>query len=384
MSSICKSPKLVIMSIILLIGCILALSVPFTYQTPTYDRERVEIISQEATLTAENPILHLNLTYSTFRVNIIELETNSTPVSIRAYNPAEFLDIQNVIFIDEIPLTIYSDSPEYNVWDEWGVVLVRENGDVNVSVMAVVLYYDQADVALAPSINFGIYGIPFAFIAFFWMMNIEQRCRIHKTGEKNWERKQGPIAIIVLILIASILIIPFASLVASGYFNYEGGGTRGYAVELTEESPSEEFELQEIMNNEYSEIYIETVNQEVQFIAEGSENTISWVIANSSCIGSSGWWLLFEEDTSYESLTLKRVNNDVNAGISVSYSTSGFDYLAGYSPFIGFLLGLAVFAFVPVVIAFVKAYRIDQLFRIPEEPETDDDDDESEEENFVK
>ena len=386
MSSICKNPRLMVMSVILLFSLILAWSAPFTYQTPTYsrsDRERVVLLQQQAILTTDNPILFLNLTYSTFRVDIVGLETNDTPVSIRAINPGEFLDIQNVIFIDEIPLTIFSGSDDWDVWDEWDIIIVREDNDVNVSIEAEVWYYAQGIFEVAPPINLSLYGIPFTFIALFWFGNLERQCRVHKTGEKNWDRKQGPIVIIVLMLIASFFLMPLLSSLAQADFIYEGNRQRTYNVGLLEYSPTRSFFLREILEHPLSEVSIRTNDQDVQFIVEdsdGSEDTISWVIADSYGWSGEGWWLLFEEDTSYETLTLSRVSANVTARIEVAYSVTQF-----YLPYrIDYLVGFAVIGFLPLGLALVKAYRIDQLFRKPEDTEQDDNNDiESDEDNIV-
>ncbi len=369
MSSICKSPKLVLMSVMLLFSLILAFSVPLTFIPPTYDREKVDMISHDATLTTENPILHLNLTYSTFRVNIIELETNSTPVSIRAYNPAQFLEIQNVTFIDEVPLTIFSTSPEYNEWDEWGIRLTRENSDVNVSVTAVIMYYDQADVALAPPINFGIFGIPFAFIAIYWLLNVETRCRVHKTGERNWERKQGPLSIIALLLIASILVTPLAVMLGSSDFTSHHGRGFSYPAELTEAAPVITYNMDEIIEGYVSEISINTNDRDVsvRIFSSGDVQTISWIIEEHISPTVDGWFMLFREGTPYQQITLERVSEDVSAEILVEYEWTEFSFPWG----IEIPAGFAAIGLLPLVLALVRAYRIDGLFRIPEEVETD-------------
>ncbi|MHA1882412.1 MAG: hypothetical protein ACTSUO_05145 [Candidatus Thorarchaeota archaeon] len=369
MSSICKSPKLVLMSVMLLLGLILAFSVPLTYMPPTYDRVRTDMIFQDATLTTENSLLRLNLTYSTFRVNIIELETNNTPVSIRAYNPAQFLEIQNVTLIDEVPLTIFSTSPEYNEWNEWGIILVRENSDVNVSVTAVILYYDQADVALAPPINFGIYGIPFAFIAIYWLLNVETRCRVHKTGERNWERKQGPLAIIALLLIASILVTPFAVMMGTSDFTSNHGRGYSYPAELTEAAPVITYNIDEITEGYFSEIYIDTDNKDVsvRIVGSGDVQTISWIVKEYVNPTADGWFMPFREDTPYQHITLERVSADVSADVRVDIQWTEFSFPWG----IEIPAGFAAIGLLPLVLALVRAYRIDGLFRIPEEVETD-------------
>jgi len=372
------------MSVILLFSLILAWSTPIAYNPPIYGRSdyaRVDIVQQQAILTTDNRILFLNLTDFTFEVNIVSLETNNTPVSIRAFNPLEFLDIQNVTFIDEIPLTIYSKSIYWDVWDEWGIILVRENNDVNVSIEAEVWYYDYTIVDLAPPVNLGIYGITFTFITLFWIGNLEKQCRIHKTGQKNWDRKQGPIAVIILILSASILLTPVTLTVAFHDFYPEWHGQRDYSVELTELSPSRGFYLQEIMENQYAEIGIRTFGQEVKFITEGSNDTISWVIMESSSSYSwtHGWWLLFEEDTSYENLTLSRSSTDVTAEMQVEDSWIQF----AFPYYFEIPVGLALIGVLPLGLALLRAYRIDRLFSKPEDTELDYNDDESNEDTIV-
>ena len=185
------------------------------------------------------------------------------------------------------------------------------------------------------------------------------------------------------MLVASFFMMPLLSRLANSDFIIERDRQRSYNVGLLEYSPSRSFFLREIIEHPHSEVSIRTYDQDVQFIVEdsdGSEDTISWVIADTYGWSGEGWWLLFEEDTSYETLTLSRVSANVTARIEVVYSVTEF-----YLPWgLDSLVGFALIGVLPMSLAFLKAYRIDRLFSKPEDTEMDNNDyDEPREDTIV-
>ena len=221
------------------------------------------------------------------------------------------------------------------------------------------------------------------FIALYWMYNIETKCKIHSSGDLNWEKRQGPSMIVLLVLISSFVLAPvaIAGLTGNIYLTAESSGMddASYEVVLTNETPVVALDLTEYTGEAPATLHIHTHNRTVLLRVDVGIDSLCWEI-NTTTDYESQWWLYLASDIStYQVIAVEKLSENATVFVSIQDTTP----VISLSYYVPFYLGTTSISLVLVTWALVKAYRIDQLFKIPEEPETDDNDDESEESIIV-
>jgi len=377
MSIDCSRPRVVIMSVLLLLGVLGTISIPLW---PSYSYDPIEGFQSykySTTLSEESPTIQHNVTVYSYvtRVELFELRTNETYVSILALGLSEtYLQLRNVSEIVGVPVVI--DRPSVN---EWWINITWQGQDVAVS-----LEIREWGAILPPIVwqeslfqsNMGVLLLSFGLSVYAGrrLILIERNCRRQSRDEiraqVKWSRRQGPLAIILLILLCASLFAPFPR----GYYalNYrlikhtEIVSDQLHSAFLNESHSEASFNLT-IPYSSDTGSYAMRVHSMTHggtpvllSISDGLQEE-QMVLASTTIDGQ--WWLsLPVNDTSTYTLSLDRVENDVEIQFFVEVSRDV--YLPRVDPLPA--LVVASLGISPLIYALFLAQKLDSLLKTEE------------------
>ncbi len=377
MSIDCSRPRVVIMSVLLLLGVLSISSIPLQLSYSFDWLERYRLHRYSTTLSEESSDIQHNVAPYATRVELFELRTNGTYVSIMALGVSEtYLHLRNVSEIASVPVVI--DSPSI---DEWWINVTWQGQDVAVSLEIrewFIVPPPVVDVSVSMiASNIGVLLLSFGLSVYAGhrLILIERNCRRQSRDEKQaqarWSRHQGSLAVVFLILLCASLFAPFLR----GYYaqNYrlvkqtEIVSDQPHSVFLNESHSEASFNLT-IPYSSDSGSYAMRVHS----ITHGGTPVLlrisyglqeeQMVLANATIDGQ--WWLSFpENDTLTYTLSLERIENDVEIQFFVEVSRDV--YLPRVDPLPA--LAVASLGISPLTYALFLAWKLDSLLKTEEE-----------------
>jgi hypothetical protein len=360
------------MSVLLLLGILGTVSIPLwpSYSAGWTEGGRAHRYS--ATLSEENQTIQHDVAYYATRVELFELRTNGTYVSIFALSLSQtYLHLRNVSEIVSVPIVI--DKPSV---DEWWINITWQGQDAAVSLEIREWYLVPPPPTAAPAPNLGILLIPFGLGVYmgYRLIVIERNCRRSSGDEKQaqsrWSRRQGPLAIILLILLCAFLLAPFLR----GYFagNYrltrqtEIVSNQLHSVFLNESHSEASFNLS-IPHSSDTGSHVTRVHSITHggtpvllSISDGFQEE-QMVLANTTI--DEQWWLRFPvNDTLTFTLSLDRIKNDVEIQFIVEVSRDVYFPRVDPVP----VLTVASLGILPLCYALLLARKLDSLLKTEE------------------
>ena len=375
MSIDCSRPRVVIMSVLLLLGVLGTISIPL-WPSDSYDwTEGFRSYKYSTTLSEESPTIQHNVTPYHSRVEIFELRTDGTYVSILVLGLSEtYLHLRNVSEIVGVPVVI--ERPSVN---EWWIDITWQGQDVAVSLEIRELYVIPPMIVWRETLfasNMGVLLLSFglSIYAANKLILIERKCRRQSRDEMRaqvrWSRRQGSLAVVLLILLCASLFAPFLR----GYY------TQDYRLIKHTEIVSDQLHSA-FLNESHSEASFNltipyssdtgSYAMRVHSMTHGGTPVLlsishglqeeQMVLAGTPIDGQ--WWLIFPvNDTLTYTLSLDRVENDVE--IQFSVEVSRVVYLPRVDPLPA--LAVASLGISPLIYALFLAWKLDSLLK-PEE-----------------
>jgi len=364
------------MSVLLLLGVLGTISIPLW---PSYSYDSIEGFQSyrySTTLSEESPTIQHNVASHVTRVELFELRTNETYVSILALSLSEtYLHLRNVSEIVGVPVVI--DWPSV---DEWWINVTWQGQDVAVSLEIrewLIVPPPVVDVSVSMiASNIGVLLLSFGLSVYAGcrLILIERNCRRQTRDEKQaqarWSRHQGSLAVVFLILLCASLFAPFPR----GYY------AQDYRLVKQTEIVSDQLHSV-ILNESHSEASFNltipyssdsgSYTMRVHSITHGGTPVLlsishgiheeQMVLANVTIDGQ--WWLSFPvSDTLTHTLSLDRVENDVEIQFFVEVSRDV--YLPRVDPLPA--LAVASLGFSPLIYALFLAWKLDSLLKTEE------------------
>ncbi len=362
LDSMCKKSRLVVVTIIFLFSLLLGYTIVLGTPTLTIDRERSQILDDEYTLTNTNGVQTLEMPDTTYEVEITSLETNGSSVEIRGFGEnGTFVILENVSSIDGHSIVMTLGNQRWYDPEEWNVTIRRQDADAIVSIIATIHYYDPIVVDFAPRPNYGIFGIMFAAICLYYLFMIDRNCRM-KNGELNWERKQGPLAIIALVIIGSLLMMPYTVVAAAGaglpFETWTSTTSRNLQYDLDLDEPVAEIDLENLIENcDNCIIHVDSNMKSVLLIFESENDAHNIATASNIISGYSFSLNITPILNEIKTLRMERIDSNVTVSISIQITHTYTDFNWFVIPY----LGLLVMGIIPLSMAVIRARRIDIL-----------------------
>ncbi len=377
MSIDCSKPRVVIMSVLLLLGVLGTISIPL-WPSYSYDStEGFQSYKYSTTLSEESPTIQHNVTSYVTKVELFELRTNETYVSILALSLSEtYLHLRNVSEIVGMPVVI--DRPSVSEWwiNVWWINVTWQGQDVAVSLEIRECYVIPPMIVWRESLfasNMGVLLLSFGLSVYAAnkLILIERKCRRQSRDEMRaqvrWPRRQGSLAVVLLILLCASLFAPFLR----GYY------TQDYRLIKHTEIVSDQLHSA-FLNESHSEASFNltipyssdtgSYAMRVHSMTHGGTGVLlsisdglqeeQMVLANATIDGQ--WWLSFPvNDTLAYTLSLARVENDVEIQFSVEVSRDV------YVPQVDPLPALAVASLgvLPLSYVLLLAWKLDSLLK---------------------
>ncbi|MEE9353921.1 MAG: hypothetical protein V3U94_05820 [Candidatus Thorarchaeota archaeon] len=377
MSIDCSRPRVVIMSVLLLLGVLGTVLIPLWPSYSTGWTEGFLSHRYSTTLSEESPAIQHDIVPSVTRVELFELRTNGTYVSIMALGLSEtYLHLRNVSEIVGVPVVI--ERPSVN---DWWINVTWQGQDVAVSLKIrewhIIPPLDVVSVSLFAS-NIGVLLLSFGLSVYagYRLILIEGKCRRQSRDEMRvqvrWSRRQGSLAVVLLILLCTSLFAPFLR----GYYAQDYRLVKQttivsdqlHSVFLNESHSEASFNLT-IPYSSDSGSYAMRVHS----ITHGGTPVLlrisyglqeeQMVLANATIDGQ--WWLSFPEyDTLTHTLSLDRIENDVEIRFFVEISRDVYFLRVDPLP----ALAVASLGILPLSYALLLARRLDLLLKTEERP----------------
>jgi len=364
------------MSVLLLLGVLGTISIPLW---PSYSYDSIEGFQSyrySTALSEESPTIQHNVASYVTRVELFELRTNETYVSILALSLSEtYLHLRNVSEIVGVPVII--DRPSVN---EWWINITWQGQDVAVSLEIREWHAIPPPIVWLESLfqsNMGVLLLSFGLSVYAGhkLILIERNCRRQSRDEiraqARWSRRQGPLAVILLILLCASLFAPFPR----GYYaldyrlikQTEIVSNQLHSVFLNESYSKASFNLT-IPYSSDTGSYAMRVHSITHggipvllSISHGLQEE-QMVLANATIDWQ--WWLSFPvNDTLTHTLSLARVENDVEIHFFVEVSRDVYLPLVDPVP----ALAVAALGILPLSYALLLARRLDSLLKIEED-----------------
>ena len=375
MSIDCSKPRVVIMSVLLLLGVLGTVSIPLW---PSYSADWIDEFHPHrynTTLSEESPTIQHSVALYVTRVQLFELRTNGTYVSILALSLSEtYLHLRNVSEIVGVPVVI--DRPSVN---EWWINVTWQGQDVAISLEIREWHIKPPPVDISVSLiasNIGVLLLSFGLSVYAGhrLILIEGNCRRQSRDEMRaqvrWSRRRGPLAVVLLILLCASLFAPFLrGYTAQDYRlikQTEIVSDQLHSVFLNESHSEASFNLT-IPYSSDTGIYAMRVHSMTHggtpvllSISHGLQEE-QMVLASATIDGQ--WWLSFPvNDTLTHTLSLDRIENDVEIQFFVEVSRDV--YLPRVDPLPA--LAVASLGILPLCYALLLAWKLDSQLKTEE------------------
>jgi hypothetical protein len=365
------------MSVLLLLGVLGTVSTPFlpfgyNVGDPT---EVCNPYRYSATLFEESPTFQHNITPYATTVEIFELRTNGTYVSILVLSLSEtYLHLRNVSEIGSVPVVIRRASV-----NEWWINVTWQGQDVAISLEIRERYIIPVPVDPSTSpfaLTLGIRLLSFGLIVYVAkrLILIEGKCRKQSWDETRaqvrWSRRQGSLAVVLLILLCASLFAPFLrGCYAQDYRlikRTEIASNQPHSAFLNESHSEASFNLTFPYSSDTGSYAMRVHSMThggtpvLLSISHGLQEE-QMALANVTIDGQ--WWLSFPvNDTLTRTLSLDRIENDVEILFFVEISRD--IYISRADPLLA--LAVASLGISPLIYALFLAWKLDSLLKTEE------------------
>ncbi len=307
-------------------------------------------------LTSEVPSFEINTTQEAYKVVIKDFLTNRTPVSIIATSEEEtILNISNIT-------RIVGDSVAVNIYDrEISLRFVRQGVDADITFVVESWYMIYIAIDVLPIPPFYLFGAALFVICGFLLLNVERECRAYR-GQNRWRRQDGPVAIVVLVLISALLAMPLIYGYTHNTFvprHLSDSKTYEHSYILNDESPEMVLNLLDLLpDNYYSvEIRVEDLWAEEPIRIRTWDNSQFRAYLTSVQSFNDSYIGITIENEPILNIDFRRIENNTTLSFHI---TVEWVYIGRLSdPTTPNLL--AVFAFVPACIALIQARDVTQI-----------------------
>ncbi len=328
--------------LVLLTICVVPLlSIPITSVFhPSYELKIQYSTDDSFSLTVDNPTYNITLHWLIERVEISSIETNDTPISIRAFDESRrtFILMHNVSSLENASLVLQNR-------DLTILEFARENMDAEVAISTTVTYYMIIPPTAIQAIPFWLPLTIAAIIVAYGLVHLERdRVSVVKGDDgsyqhrENWPRYRGPTMLALYLVVAYTLILPgvFATMSPYQYHSMFGGyipshssffpeplliHSQTYNISLTEATPTSTITLYNDTNPITSPILVEvdsidTGNESVSLRVTSRGTTLADLrtVSTDSDYGPFG----LNITASVCEMTVSRIDSDVTVTFSVS------------------------------------------------------------------
>jgi hypothetical protein len=356
----CSKSNPIVLSILLLIGSLGIFVIPQIFRYPGGVYEYWDPTTYSEVLTDTNPTLQIEFKDYESRVAISNLETNNTPITIFGYseNNQSIIQMRNVTELVHESLIINTLLRE-----AWFLNITKQSESVEVSLTISIRYMAVIDFLVALPIPPFIFFVIIFLYAFRGLYKLDRDCGI-QIGRKLWDKREGPLLIIILIVVGGGLVAPFMIGIIAGDFEiveHEETTDQSLSFSINESVDSIQIDLTE------GDIYTITIqsytpqNASLNFIMHRAESIQQLGLVNLS---ESIYWVLDikHTDDSMLALEIVRVDTDVDLGISLEI------HRRWLAPKVGIVIPeiLAAISCFILVYALVITKRIHNLVKLKE------------------
>lgn len=354
----CSVSRLVLLTLLLLAGSSLAFVGP-TWVWYGGSGLDVEIQEYDVVLTQENPRFIKDFSHSIYAVEIIYLSTNDTAVTIEAVD-SDSIEIARITGVCHVQNdTIVIEGMASTVWN---LSVVRQDQNAEVSLTLGIWRILPAPVyMISPIPPYFIYGIILAMVAIYGFRIFDKSCggteksALPPAGAR-WTKREGPILLIVLILISSAMFGPVIRGTAINDYrivrNIENHANEPLIFTVDLASPTASVDLSSYLSNENDTFLMELESLEITYnpvsiniTCGGTLNTL-W-LKNATVTGTVGVRI----DLGMEgSRVLSIEQEDAAAAVAFTVHVEREYYASRVDP-MPYLI-LAGFGFLPLCIAF--------------------------------
>ncbi|MFW9847931.1 MAG: hypothetical protein ACFFF4_02260 [Candidatus Thorarchaeota archaeon] len=356
MSGHCRNRAVIPITIIMIVSSLIMVQGGTDFTGGLYASEYSDPETYTFVLTDETPSFEINITRQAYKVVIKDFFTNSTPVCIIATSEEE-----TILYMTNIT-RIVGDTVAVNIYDRENFLnFVRQGADAEVTfvVESWFIVYIAIDVMLMPP--FYLFGVALFVICGFLLLNIEHECRAYR-GQNRWRRQDGPVSIVVLVLISALLAMPLIYGSTHNTFvlrHLSDSETYEYDYILNDESPEVVLNLLDLLpDNYYSvEIRVEDLWAEEPVRIRTWDNSQYRAYITSVQSFSDSYIGVTIENETILNIDFRRIENNTMLTFDI---TIEWVYLGRLSdPTTPNLL--AIFAFVPAGIALIQAIDVTKI-----------------------
>jgi hypothetical protein len=249
------------MTLLLLIGSLIMVQGPADFRWGYVSYEQPIVENHIIFLTEDSPTFGIEVARYASRAVITNLNAIGGSIRINAYNDENetIMSLHGIsrIVEDGIAIEAFDRATTLN--------FTREDSDVEVSFTLEEWAYPPVatiDAAVAMPVQFFFYGAALFIIGLVLILKIESEChQFH--GQSRWRRREGPLAIIVLVVISASLATPLIYGNAHGDFVdtlHRDTSTLEFSFFLTEAAPEVSIDVIDHLVQEYNSVEIRIDN----------------------------------------------------------------------------------------------------------------------------
>ncbi|MHA1906284.1 MAG: hypothetical protein ACW98Y_03240 [Candidatus Thorarchaeota archaeon] len=261
MSRNCRNGAIIPMTLLLLIGSLIMVQGPADFRWGYVSYEQPIVENHIIFLTEDSPTFGIEVARYASRAVITNLNAIGGSIRINAYNDENetIMSLHGIsrIVEDGIAIEAFDRATTLN--------FTREDSDVEVSFTLEEWAYPPVatiDAAVAMPVQFFFYGAALFIIGLVLILKIESEChQFH--GQSRWRRREGPLAIIVLVVISASLATPLIYGNAHGDFVdtlHRDTSTLEFSFFLTEAAPEVSIDVIDHLVQEYNSVEIRIDN----------------------------------------------------------------------------------------------------------------------------
>ncbi len=313
-------------------------------------------------LTDESPSFQVNVTRHIVKATITDVNTNGTPVNIFAFDDdrGTILNISDVSKIVDDGIVIDGGNRIITL------IFFIQDANVEVSFKLISWYYVVLDVFYVMPPPYFLYGAALFIIGIFLILKVERNCK-GPQGQKRWRRREGPLAIIVLISVSAMLAMPL--IYGSTHGSFESRGltettTHDFTYNLTDSSPEITVDLMDYIHG-YSSVFrikvVEFRTEEPVRIRTREDQRFLIVLGSVTSFNDFRIEISIMEESSHF-IEIRKIDSDTSVSFNVVVERS-YRGLRN-DPAVPILL--AFFAVAPASIALYQARAISQRLNLRE------------------